>query len=301
MGYAVFPLSVVFVAAALIKARKNAQMGMFVETGLIPTLFCLMSFLLAWLGGVLSFSSIYLISATISAFMSFYIAIKGLPWRLPNNEKPMALASESIKMVAISLLSYALAWLPLILLSFWGAAEDVAKYSNCIRIGALISLTLAIANAIIAPKLAILHSKNDSEKIQRILNTTSKLMLLASLPCFLFIVATSEQLLSLFGEQYVSAQSSLFIISLGQLVNALFGPVNYLLIMSNNGSALVKANLITMLFLITFGSLLVKLGGLEGAAVASMSALILSNITAAFYCRKKLGVIPFRSGLKNIK
>ena len=99
-----------------------------------------------------------------------------------------------------------------------------------------------------------------------------------------------EFLLSIFGEGYEGSISILRILCFGQIINALCGPVMYLLNMTGNEKEARNTMIYAAIVNISANILLIPIFGLEGAAWATSSTMILWNIWALMVGYKRTGI-----------
>ena len=102
-------------------------------------------------------------------------------------------------------------------------------------------------------------------------------------------------MLGLFGDEFVAATGILLILSAGQVVFALSGPVLYILTMTAHEKTALHIMYVTASINIVGNAILIPLIGLHGAAIATASTTILWNIIAVWRVYHYLGVVslPF--------
>jgi O-antigen/teichoic acid export membrane protein len=114
-------------------------------------------------------------------------------------------------------------------------------------------------------------------------------------PIFIIIIFFPGFLLGLFGEEFMQATRLLRILSFGQVVFALSGPVMYILTMTKHEKTAVYIMLVTAGINLVGNAVLIPLIGLKGAALATASTTVLWNIIAVLSVFRYLGVVsmPF--------
>tara|TARA_B110000238_G_C16029158_1_gene396641 strand:- start:515 stop:1051 length:537 start_codon:yes stop_codon:yes gene_type:complete len=170
------------------------------------------------------------------------------------------------------------------------SAEDVANYRVAFKIATLITFTQFAINARIAPQISSLWSNKKTKDLQSIIYKASLLNTIVGIPLFFFIMIFGEFLLSIFGEGYEGSISILRILCFGQIINALCGPVMYLLNMTGNEKEARNTMIYAAIVNISANILLIPIFGLEGAAWATSSTMILWNIWALMVGYKRTGI-----------
>jgi len=124
-------------------------------------------------------------------------------------------------------------------------------------------------NTVIAPTLAQLYALGDKAKLRKVILTASAVATAFALPLVLLFIFKGEWFLSLaFGEAFAESATALAIITGGQTINAMTGPVGLLLIMSGyEGKATLSRGIGGAVNLV-LNVALIQLWGINGAAVA---------------------------------
>jgi O-antigen/teichoic acid export membrane protein len=96
--------------------------------------------------------------------------------------------------------------------------------------------------------------------------------------------------LNLFGKDYLLGAVPLVILGFGQLFNVFVGPVGNALNMANSERVVFRVSALTLVLNLGLNALLIPYFGLIGAAVATVSSLVLWNIILAIQLKIKHGV-----------
>jgi O-antigen/teichoic acid export membrane protein len=100
----------------------------------------------------------------------------------------------------------------------------------------------------------------------------------------------SHLYLNLFGENYLSGRSALFILCVGQLVNAATGSVGVLLNMTGHERAMVISVGMSAGLNICLNIFLIPRWGIDGAAVATIISLTFVNLVKVRWAYRYLGI-----------
>ncbi len=160
-----------------------------------------------------------------------------------------------------------------------------------LRLATTTSFVLMSINAITTPIFARLFAAGDTDGLIRMARRTSRLMFWAVLPLILLLAAFGRPVITLaFGAEFAPAYGPMVIMLLGQLVNTITGPSDFLMNMAQMQKALRNIILPSAVFAVAATALLVPMLGITGAAIAYAASLTGWNLAAAMYLRRKLGV-----------
>lgn len=180
-----------------------------------------------------------------------------------------------------------------IFIGYYLSSEDVGVYGVAAAIAGLLSmipqsfsfLSLPVFSKFVVEK-SFVHLRTTYQKITTI-------MFVITLPIFISFVFLSKDILTLlYGSDYSSGGTALLIISGGVLSRCLIGPASDALI----GAGKTKAPLISLatgcLSNIFLNILLIPRYGINGAAVATCSSMLISRVIIAWFNYRYLKIIP---------
>ena len=177
------------------------------------------------------------------------------------------------------------------ILGLFATATDVGVYTAAARTALLTRFLLLANSAVAAPRFAALHAANDREGVARLAVRSTILTTVSSVPLLLIFIVFPEKILSLFGPQFEAGAQALIILSAGQFVNAMTGPVGYLLNMS--GFHRIEGRIAVVGALMTAGLcfVLIPIWGLLGAAAANAIATGTCNLLRVYFAKSRLGIL----------
>ena len=183
-----------------------------------------------------------------------------------------------------------MSWTDTLLLGHFLEEDQVGIYRVAFRMAAVVTLVQAAVNSYAAPLFAERHASGDDKGLRAILRQTTRLNVAFSLPAFVILVAAPGWWMGWFGEVFVTGSACLVWLSLGQVVNALCGPVMYLLNMTGHERSAQR-----ILWFAAFCNLVLNAGaiprfGITGAAVSTALSMVLWNVAAAFAVKRLLGL-----------
>lgn len=229
----------------------------------------------------------FLFIMSFFAFISirFYGPLFHKSWRSLKNH-----ASSATSMFLTGALFMIMSWSDTLTVSYFMSVEDVANYRVAFKIATLITFTQFAINARIAPQISSLWLNKKAKELQSIIYKASLINTIVGIPLFLGIMFFGKFLLSIFGEGFEDSLSVLRILCFGQIINALCGPVMYLLNMTGNEKKARNTMIYAAIINISANILLIPLFGLKGAAWATSITMILWNIWALLIGYKQTGI-----------
>lgn len=167
---------------------------------------------------------------------------------------------------------------------------DAALYASASRIAGLIAFGLTAVNAWAAPLISDLHARGDRAGLQRLVRFAVRGIFAVTLPACLVVVVFGGPLLALFGPEFQAARGVLVILAAGQLVNALVGPVGFLMTMTGQQDAAARILVVHAVANLVGLALLTPRFGPEGAAVATSVVRASWNLWLLVVVWRRLGV-----------
>jgi O-antigen/teichoic acid export membrane protein len=168
--------------------------------------------------------------------------------------------------------------------------EAVGIYTVANRGAQLILFIQTAVNAVLMPTIASLYASGNMLRLQRVITKSTRLVLVVSLSCAVILVVFGRAFLSLFGAEFRQGYTVLVILSLGMFLNAAAGAVNILLHMTRyerDAAVSVGASAVLNVLL---NAVFIPRWGVEGAALATATSMIIRNLAMALWVHKKLGI-----------
>ncbi|CAH7428210.1 membrane hypothetical protein [Vibrio chagasii] len=183
----------------------------------------------------------------------------------------------------VSILSLIPVEVAIIYLGRLGLSDDIAFIKVAIQLSVIFVFIQNVINTVIGPKLSILFKSNDNLKIQYLLRKNVRANFFLVLPLAIFIYLFGENLISIaYGREYSEAMLYFVILSVGQIINVLSGPVLLVMNMSGNNNAAVKIMVTSSLITIFLIFFLTDLYGSKGTVIALAFGNSIWNIVMSF-------------------
>jgi O-antigen/teichoic acid export membrane protein len=181
-------------------------------------------------------------------------------------------------------------WTDTLMLGYFLTPEDVGAYRVAFKIGTLITFVQFAVNASLGPRISELWSRGERAELQREVRRVALLNSALGLPAFVGIMVLAPWLLSFFSPDFGIYSGTLRVLALGQLVNALCGPVMYLLNMTGHEQSARRTMTVASIANVIGNFALIPWLGVEGAAWATSGTMILWNVWALVAVYRKTGI-----------
>ena len=175
-----------------------------------------------------------------------------------------------------------------------GGAE-VGIYNAALSVGQSLFLFLTSVSLTFSPFVADLHHKGETKRLDGLYKTVTRWTLAATIPLLLMLAILPEEVLRIFGQDYVAGAEALRILIIGMIVPVMVGTVGFILIMvgRTGWDLLVYGG--GFVIDISLGSVLSGPNaiGMKGAAIAQAVTLSFSAIARLLLVKKFVNIWPF--------
>lgn len=182
-----------------------------------------------------------------------------------------------------------LTYVDILVLERMRSPDEVAVYYAAARLLAIVAFVyFAIAGAT-THKFTQYHVAGDSQRLATFFTETARWTFWPSLAVCALILAGGLPLLSLFGAGYTAGYGVMFILAIGMLSRAAVGPAERLLNMlgERRQCAIIYATAFAANLALCW--LLIPRAGIEGAAIATASALVVESAMLYVAAKRRLG------------
>lgn len=247
---------------------------------------------------VSSFLAIYVGALVVEGIVAGAMLGRVAPFRLRDGVRgQMSKSGRALGLSAVSFGALASAHmingnLDVIMLGVLATEAETGIYKAASIVADLVSLGLTVVSAVMMPRIAGLHAIGEVEALQRLVSKAARQITLMASAGAVLQIGTGMFVLSIgFGEGYVDGYPALVILTLGQLLAALFGPVALVLNMTGNEKLTLLITGVSVLSNAILNSVLIPLYGIEGAAMATATSLLLWNLLLVVALKRKTGLI----------
>ena len=165
-------------------------------------------------------------------------------------------------------------------------------YAAATRVARLSAFLLMTLNAIVAPLISQTYARQEHDNLTRICRYAITLAFWPSFGLALIVVLFGVPILELFRPGFGVGYWPMVIVAVGQLVNALTGPVGLLLSLCGHQKASVRVYGVSMVLFLVLNMLLIPRAGMYGAAIANGIVLVITNIWLAVLVYREMKIVP---------
>lgn len=201
----------------------------------------------------------------------------------------MGTAGSLLMMIGFGLIASRLA---VVVLAMGADSRAVGLFSAASKISDAVAFPLVVVVSASVHMISSLYSQNKTAELQSVIDMTLRRITLISVPFALIILFFGKVMLNLFGKGFSDAYGCLLVLTLGQLVNALVGPVGYLMTMSGNHLSAAKVLAFASLFNLILCVLLIPTYSSMGAALAVSFSNILTNLLMLRLVKSRVSINP---------
>ena len=227
-----------------------------------------------------------------NAWSRHWSSERDVPFRDQWNEWKMALPGATSMLVS-SLLYLVLMWSDTLMLGYFLDESAVGLYRVAFKVATLIVFAQFAVNAQAAPDIARYWAQGNTELLQNAVRRIAWINTVVAVPAFLVLVAGAPWFLGFFGADFSSQAGTLRWLAVGQLTNALCGPVMYLLNMTGHEKSARNTMAVGVLVNLVGNGILIPTVGIAGAAIATSATMAFWNGWAMVAVYRKTGIRTF--------
>jgi O-antigen/teichoic acid export membrane protein len=246
---------------------------------------------------VLGAVAAYILSMAFGAVLGLYYLVRVFPGLLNHNVKPKfesrALFEASGPMIVTSFSQQINSWLALLVLGAFETVRAVGIYNVAFRTAALSTLVLFAFSGIFSPIVSSLYRRGLSQDLAYLYQDVSRWAFTGALAFFLMTALLAQDIMAVFGAEFVWGWPVIVIIAAAQLFSSSVGPTARVLAMTGHQRIVMFATLGSAAAAAVLNLLLVPAFGIFGAAAATAAAVVLVNVVTMFSVHRFLGFWPF--------
>ena len=242
----------------------------------------------------------YLVSlllVSVLAFLSFRYNLNKKSYGKESAEMQILKYSQILK-ISIPLMfaqsvQFIMAWTDKLMLGSMTTIVDVGVYHTAFKLSMFAAVALMSVNSIASPKFAEMFAKKDFLGLKKVVHQSTKMIFWSSFPLVIVFFMFPDFLLGLFGEEFKVGVTAFIFLSCGRLISSFSGSVGNILQMTGNQNIYAIILLIGAILNVVLNLILIPLYGINGAAIASMSSLIVWNLSMVLVVKQKFGFYTF--------
>jgi O-antigen/teichoic acid export membrane protein len=184
----------------------------------------------------------------------------------------------SFSLVLAAVMGVAMDKIDIIMLGTMKDMKSVGIYQIDVQVANIIFMILVIFDTVFGPQISKLYHSGKYKELQELYIKSTRILGLLSLISLIILIVFSKYILLLFGKEFVDGQMALILRGFGQFINVAVGSVWLMLAMTGNPKWHIYANFIAFTLNIILNYLLIPKYGVNGAAFATMTSMILVNV-----------------------
>ena len=244
----------------------------------------------------------YLVEAYLTGFvlLSFFSSVRVYKifktLQKPNKKSESFSMHEIFKTsapMALSAIAYFIMQsIDIIILSIYEGFDQIAYYSVSVKLAMVTTLALMSVNIVIAPRIAEIYEKQNLQDMQQLIKHSTRIIFFISLFVLSILFLFSQEILSLFGPDYIKANQALLFLLAAQFFNTVSGPGAIYLNMTGRQKTLNKILILGLIINISLNFYFIPVEGINGAAKATLVSLIIWNAitTLLIYSKDKIKI-----------
>ncbi len=293
MVFAVIPMALLALHAHALQGLREIVASISVLSIGVPMLTCLIAMLFVPSYGVDAAAWGYIAATIITLLAGRWLWLKATVTCDTHTAEfdSSELLATSMPLFGVVVMNLVITWSPMFVLGIWESSKNIGIFSAANRTAMLTSFILVAVNSIAAPKFAALYQQGDFESLNSVVKSTTKIVVLISIPVLLLFILIPEDILSIFGKQFEEGSIVLMILASGQFVNVATGSVGYLLMMSGNEKIMRNNMVLCAGLCIALNTISIPIYGVMGAAVSTATVLSLQNIISVVLVWKRLHIL----------
>lgn len=244
----------------------------------------------------------YLVEAYLTGFVLLSFFSSARVYKIFKTLQKPNKKSESFSMheifktsapMALSAIAYFIMQsIDIIILSIYEGFDQIAYYSVSVKLAMVTTLALMSVNIVIAPRIAEIYEKQNLQDMQQLIKHSTRIIFFISLFVLSILFVFSQEILSLFGPDYIKANQALLFLLAAQFFNAVSGPGAIYLNMTGRQKTLNKILILGLIINISLNFYFIPVEGINGAAKATLVSLIIWNAitTILVYSKDKIKI-----------
>lgn len=238
--------------------------------------------------------ALHLVAATIAFLFGAWLLFKARPKELKKT-KPIfqskAWLFTILPLAMMTGMQSLSGQVDILMLGFLSTVSNVGIYKVVVSGAALAVFGLQVVSMVITPRIASAYAKENYNDMQRVASIGSLLSFVMTIPVVTIFYHFGAEILNfVYGSEYVIGYRALFIIAVGQAINAFFGSSISILTMSGNENFVIKGMLLSVITNIVLNIVLIPKFGINGAAIGVAVSLLVWNLYLWSSIKKQINI-----------
>lgn len=170
---------------------------------------------------------------------------------------------------------------------------DAGIYRVASQMATFIAFPVAVASALLAPKIAAAYAENRLHEVRQDARTAGYAVVTISGFIFLGLILLGPWVLRIYGPDFEAAYPSLVLLSIAYMANAVAGVAGYVLVMTRYEKLAARTFSFAALGIAAGCFILVPAYGMLGAALATSAGVLALSVALAWLAYEHLDFGPF--------
>jgi O-antigen/teichoic acid export membrane protein len=237
----------------------------------------------------------FVFSGVLTTLLTVYFFSKKPPTSTVDCFSSSEIITHSFPIAVSGMAIFLMMSFDILFLKKYHGDATVAYYSVAVKLMTLLSVIILTVNITVSAAIAASFSNKEIEKVQQIVQNSSRLIVAITLPAVIGLLLFPEFVLQFFGPNYVVAKEALIVLVLGQGFCVFFGSAPVYLNMTGRQRIFQRIVLGALVLNFLLNYLLIPSYGMLGAAIAFSASALFWNLGTALFVYVKDGVKLFLS------
>ncbi|MEQ8229005.1 MAG: oligosaccharide flippase family protein [Rhodospirillales bacterium] len=199
----------------------------------------------------------------------------------------------SLPYIAVTGLTILLTQMDILMIGHMLGTEAAGLYAPAAKVALLAIFPVVAIRQRFGPMAARMFAEKAVGALQNRMNTATLLSVIACLGVLAFILPGRGLILGLFGPEYLPGESAVLILATGYLIYSIMGATEMFFLVGpfERINALVVSATLALNLVLNF--LLIPPFGIEGAAMATIAAIVFRSMVAAIMVHRRTGLLPW--------
>ena len=297
IAFALVPFSIIHINVQTLRGLKKIKaFAFFQDTS--KFLFAVIIFVLLFYCTGIEAIIIPIYSFLFAVFIIMIISSYGLLKRFKGVQlikifSQKEIVKTSFPMMLSSSILLLMAWSDTIMIGIFKTEADVGVYNVALKLAMITGIVIGAVNSIVAPKLSETFNNNRLDEFRELIKQSTRIIFFCTLPILIILFLFPGFLLSFFGTEFMIAKTTLLILLVGQVGNAMSGSVGYILQMTGKEKTVQNILIITLIINILLNFYSIPRYGIEGAAFSSAFSLLFWNLVMIVFVKRYYKIYSF--------
>jgi len=285
--------SILLFYGAYYRGFKKVIIGRFFEFLMQPFLFIVLIGLIYISGEGLTLQGVFHILSLIATAILFIIfsLLRSKPLKVKATYDHKTWIKSAIPFILAVGLVIANMHVDIIMVGALAGEEAAGFYKVASRLAAFVPFFLFALNNALAPRISGLYTQGKLAQLQYILTLSSRVVFVLTIPVALCLFIFPDEILSIaFGDIYTTATTTLIILVFANLFSVMMGQVGQVMALTGYEKQVAYTVIIAVIINVSLNYILVPQMGIEGAAIATATSIIIWNMILSYLTFKMTGL-----------